>query len=167
MGIRLKQKASALLKDKVDKEFGSQWGSALLPLLDRFIGAFDGKIDCLFWNSMIKRGAVGGSGGYSFFSGWFNILFPFMGSTVKNNYCVPYSVEQHNRRGARGGDVNQYPSGLSKAPVIWNYLGKELELQFIAGFIGYQQDPKTLEICPNLGWCIVHDITKNVLSPTF
>merc|ERR1719295_1316111 len=92
--IRLKQKTSALLKDKVDKEFGSRWGSALLPLLDRFIAAFDGNIDCLFWNSMIKRGAVRGSGSSSFFSGWFNILFPFMDSKRRNSCCVPYSMDK-------------------------------------------------------------------------
>merc|ERR1719295_2251096 len=162
--IRLKQKASALLKDKVDKEFGSRWGSALLPLLDRFIGAFDGEIDGLFWNSMIKRGGTFGSGSYSFFSGWFNILFPFMGNTSKNRYCVPYAMENESiklgltgwRQGRIGGDVNDYPTGLAKAPVSWDYHGKELNLQFVAGFIGYQQDAKSLEICPNLGWCIVH-----------
>jgi len=166
--IRLKQKTSALLKDKVDKEFGSRWGSALLPLLDRFIAAFDGNIDCLFWNSMIKRGAVRGSGGYSFFSGWFNILYPFMGNTSKNRYCVPYAMEKEYvqqgltgwRQGGRGGDVNDYPTGLAKAPVSWDYHGKELELQFVAGFVGYQQDAKSLEICPNLGWCIVHGNDK-------
>merc|ERR550525_2325282 len=170
--IRLKQKTSALLKDKVDKEFGSQWGSAILPLLDRFIGAFDGDIDCLFWNSMIKRGAVEGSGGYDFFSGWFNILFPFLKTTRWNKYCVPYSMEHayvgqgltEFRRldlfsdcGAEtGGDINEYPTGLSKVPVTWDYHGKILKLQFIAGYVGFQQDLKSLEICPNLGWCIVH-----------
>merc|ERR1719242_359212 len=92
--IRLKQKTSTLLKDKVDKEFGSKWGSALLPLLDRFIGAFDGEIDCLFWNSMIKRcGTVLCGDTDTHLSGWFNILFPFMGSTSKNKYCVPYSMK--------------------------------------------------------------------------
>ena len=73
--IRLKQKTSALLKGKVEGQFGTKWAKALLPLLDRFIGAFDGEIDSLFWNSMIKRGGRGGSGGYSYFSGWFNILY--------------------------------------------------------------------------------------------
>eukprot|EP01084_Bolivina_argentea_P280719 480129_1 len=70
--IKLKAKCEKLLSEKVDKKFGNIWGKALFPLLDRFIVAFDGNIDGLFWNSMIKRGAVHGSGGdgYMLYSGW-------------------------------------------------------------------------------------------------
>jgi len=90
--IRVKAKTSYLLRNKVGKLFGFSWGRSLLPLLDRFIDAFDVEIDCLFWNSMIKRGSTG-SGGFSFFSGWINILFPFMGTFEKNVFCVPYSIK--------------------------------------------------------------------------
>merc|ERR1719474_1979630 len=187
--IRLKQKTSYLLKNKVDEQFGAQWSESLLPLLDRFIGAFDGEIDCLFWNSMIKRGARYGSGGFSWFSGWINILFPFMsgdGGNARNQYCVPYSegrayvaqglnsydgrqqtyrslygqwgIQQRYQHGSggkqTGGKVHEYPSGLAQAPVVWKYQGQQIEMKFIAGFVGYQQDPKSLEICPNLSWCI-------------
>merc|ERR1719474_1992933 len=160
--VRLKQKTSYLLKNKVDEQFGAQWSESLLPLLDRFIGAFDGEIDCLFWNSMIKRGARYGSGGFSWFSGWINILFPFMSRNDRNEYCVPYSEKRaYVAQGLRlqgsngketGGNVNEYPSGLAQAPVAWKYQGQEIEMKFIAGFVGYQQDPKSLEICPNLSW---------------
>ena len=162
--VRLKEKTSVLLRDKVDEQFGAHWGRALLPLLDRFIGAFDGEIDCLFWNSMIKRRARGGSAGsdYQWFSGWINILFPFTNKGTRNIFCVPYSMRrEYMRQGLalKRNEVvksHEYPTGLAQAPVTWNYLGQELKLQFIAGFIGYQQDPETLEICPNLAWCIAH-----------
>ena len=170
--IRLKEKTSVLLKDKVDEQFGSEWAEALIPLLDRFIGAFDGEIDCLFWNSMIKRGAKAGSGAYDYFTGWINILFPFTNKRERNRYCVPYSMDKeyvkqgftlNDRSGdlmvGHGGDgtkTSEYPTGLAQAPVTWKYHGNELELQFIAGFVGYQQESETLEICPNLGWCIAH-----------
>merc|ERR1719474_2151866 len=143
--VRLKQKTNYLLKNKVDRQSGAEWGESLLPLLDRFIGAFDGEIDCLFWNSMIKRGSTG-SGGYDFFSGWINILFPFMGNSEKNMYCVPYSIEHayvqqglererhvwHGSDGQEtGGDVHKYPSGLAKAPVTWRYYGEYIPMRFI------------------------------------
>ena len=102
------------------------------------------------------------------------VRFPFTRSKSSNVYCVPYSMDKayvqqgltyrredendtllHTQE--KGGDVNAYPTGLAKAPVSWDYHGKNLQLQFIAGFIGYQQDAKSLEICPNLGWCIVHE----------
>merc|ERR1719228_158318 len=163
--IRLKQKVIVLLKHKVDEQFGAKWANALIPVLDRFIGAFDGEIDCLFWNSMIKRGAVYGSGDYDWFTGWFNILFPFDVSKNPNPFCEAYaSNEQYVKQGlslttsnGRGLDSHNYPSGLAQAPVTWNYHGAELKLKFIAGFVGYQQNPETLEICPNLGWCIGHE----------
>ena len=137
--IKLKQKTEKLLKSKVDKKFGSQWGEALLPLLDRFIVAFDGEIDCVFWNSMIKRGSRGGSGGYSWFSGWFNILFPFIQSRA-NRFCVPYSMEQAyveqglnpRRRNNGENDQSDYPMGIASAPVKWDLNGKEIKLRFFA-----------------------------------
>merc|ERR1712013_674777 len=64
--VAMKQKLIALLKTKVTKEFGKRWGDAVLPVLDRFIDAFDGKIDCLFWNSMLRRGASGGDSSSAF-----------------------------------------------------------------------------------------------------
>ena len=163
--IRLKEKTTTLLNNKVDEQFGTEWGKSLLPLLDRFIGAYDGEIDCLFWDSMIRRES-GGSGHADGFCGWFNILFPFMGDTEKNEFCVPYSIEhanikrRHRRFGPNGGNVDKYPLGQAKAPVIWEYCGEDLKLKYIAGFFGYRQDPDTFEICPNLGWCIAHEADK-------
>ena len=151
-----------LLENKVDKKFGTEWGSALLPLLDRFIGAFDGEIDCLFWNSMIKRGENGsGNSSPSYLCGWFNILFPFMSISQRNISCVPYSIEHaYVKSRFTRGDEFEYPLGLSQAPVVWNYNGNEMNLEFIAGFNGYLQDRQTLEICPNLGWCIAHSVSE-------
>ena len=137
-----------------------------MPLLDRFIETFDGKIDCLFWNSMIKRGAIMRSGGYSFYSGWFNIFFPYLDKKW-NEFCIPYAMNQkYVSQGfelsrmtfiGEGGNIQHYPSGVAQAPVIWDYNGKLLNMKFLAGFVGYTQDEKTMEICPNLAWCIAHD----------
>ena len=56
--VAMKQKLTALLQNKVDKKFGKSWADAVMPVLDRFIDAFDGKIDCLFWNSMFVSVSV-------------------------------------------------------------------------------------------------------------
>merc|ERR1719229_978882 len=89
--VDLKKKLQLILTQKVDKKFGSDRGKAILPIIDRFIAAYDGKINCLFWNSMLRRGAAGGSfPGISgqtnidyrdkehFYSGWFNTFFPLI-----------------------------------------------------------------------------------------
>jgi len=168
--VRLKQKTSLLLSTKVDKQFGTEWAKALIPLLDRFIDAFDGNIDCLFWNSMIKRGAQSERiyKAESYYTGWFNILFPFTKHSRRNVYCVPYSMDRAyveqaltlsrcvDKGQEAGGKVDDYPSGLATAPVTWGYQGEEMKMAFIAGFVGHQQDPKSLEICPNLEWMLAH-----------
>lgn len=41
--------------------------------------------------------------------------------------------------------------GLAVVPVVWIRLGELIPLRFLSGFIGYKQDPRTLEICPNVG----------------
>eukprot|EP00487_Bulimina_marginata_P012455 TRINITY_DN8736_c0_g1_i2.p1 TRINITY_DN8736_c0_g1~~TRINITY_DN8736_c0_g1_i2.p1 ORF type:complete len:239 (-),score=21.83 TRINITY_DN8736_c0_g1_i2:231-947(-) len=173
--VKLKHKTIKLLSDKVDKKFGAQWAESLLPLLDRFIVAFDGDIDGVFWNSMIKRGSRGGSGGYSWYTGWFNILFPFINSRP-NRFCVPYAmdksyVEQGLNARMRGmgwgggeNDVGDYPMGLASAPMVWDYNGKEIPMRFISGFCGYSQDPKSLEICPNVAWCVAYSLTEEEIK---
>ena len=164
--INLKAKTAKLLKEKVDKKFGAQWGKALLPLLDRFIVAFDGNIDCVFWNSMIKRGAQGGSGGYSWYTGWFNILFPFLNSQ-DNKYCQPYSMDKryvqqgfNRRRGYGPNSTSSYPMGIASAPVDWD----DKKLKFLAGFVGFIQDAKSLEICPNISWCVAYAMSDEEIK---
>eukprot|EP00483_Globobulimina_turgida_P006230 UN06240 len=154
--------------------------------MDRFIDAFDGKIDCLFWNSMLRRGAIAPSYGYYgvtdinkrgtiFYCGWFNILFPLI--KPKNNHwnsqekkacfamngkCIPYSdkdeyVKAGLSQGKYGGPhADAFPRGVASAPVKYIDLmnGKEYKMKFIAGFIGCDQNEKTLEITPKIGWII-------------
>eukprot|EP01083_Nonionella_stella_P004853 14184_1 len=181
--VLLRQKLQTLLSGKVDKRFGLQWGRAVLPLIDQFIGAYDGKIDCLFWNSMVRRGALGGSGGIYgmtdlkrrhkvFYSGWFNIFFPLIcpqnwrGKDVEmqqNRYCVAYDddakyVQCGLDGGVYGPHIEGYPRGVSSAPVKYIDLSSaepvEYPMKFIAGFLGCDQCEKTLEITPKVGWLI-------------
>eukprot|EP01084_Bolivina_argentea_P290536 499075_1 len=56
--MNLKKKVEMLFKDSVDKEWGNKWCKPLFDILDRFIDVYDGEIDCLFWNSMVRRGRV-------------------------------------------------------------------------------------------------------------
>ena len=133
--------------------------------------AFDGEIDCLFWNSMIKRGARYGSGGWSWYSGWINIFYPIVDSK-KNEYCVPYDstcdyVTSGVKKAGRGKDTNAYPTGLSSAPVLWKYYDLEFKLKFIGGFIGVKQDTKNgNELSPMVGWVIGEQTKENAQTVT-
>ena len=43
---------------------------------------------------------------------------------------------------------------MNSAPMIWNYHGKMLQMELLAGFIGATQDPKTLAVRPKIGWAV-------------
>eukprot|EP01083_Nonionella_stella_P072920 196832_1 len=177
----LRDKVQTLLKGKVDNKFGKQWSVSLIPILDRFIAAFKGDISMVFWNSMVYRGQwsymedTGGGYGFgeyvkkykSFISGWINVFFPFIGGSNRyNRWCyVPYEGDdkadaQYKRSQQKeldeplGPEPDAFPEGVASAPVKWNYLGKDINLEFTAGFIGYQQDEKTLQLKPTVGWYI-------------
>merc|ERR1719336_356655 len=83
----------------------NQWLPALKSVLPKFIECFDKgyKADKHFWDSMVKQGAQHGSGGYSWFSGWFNVFYPYLGSGGSNRFCAPYSKEM--RYESRGSNV--------------------------------------------------------------
>ena len=88
--VKLKSKVSSLFDEKsnlMDGQFVQKWQDGLLDILDRFIGVFDGEIDCLFWNSMVRRGRIMSgmmipnddpANERSYYSGWINVFFPYM-----------------------------------------------------------------------------------------
>lgn len=110
--------------------------------------------------------------GPAYLTGWFNAFFPFTQSKETNFYCKPYdpsgeaygAVEQPPRGICHDNITDEsyglapqsLPNGWAKAPVVWNYYGKELPLEFFAGFVGAEQDPGTLELTPSIGWFIRH-----------
>lgn len=90
---QLRQKAEQGIHDLCSGDFAAKWLPALLPVLDRFVQAYQGQVDSVFWNSMIKRGGRSGSGGFTGYTGWFNVFFPLMRFLrwTDNPFCVPYS----------------------------------------------------------------------------
>ena len=90
--LNLRENAEKLILNRCKKDFAQWWCESLLPLLDKILEErkkvqSGQECDSMFWNSMIKKGGVFGSGGYTYFSGWFNILMPFLKEKQKNNYC--------------------------------------------------------------------------------
>jgi len=180
--VTLREKVDALLTSKVDRKWGHQWKQSLLPVIDRFIAAFEGDIDCLFWNSMIRAGVtvreLASSGGPMYqrdhwFSGWFNVLFPYIctndGQFVDNKYCRQYSTDESYAKGdigdagGEGNDIKVYPLGLSSAPVKTLYIDAATEkeyrykMKFLSGTIGYTQCPESRGIELVTAWIIAYD----------
>lgn len=159
--------AAGRLIERCEPSFTKAWAESLLPLLGKLASARGGEVDAQFWNSMCKRGGTRGSGSRTWFNGWINIFFPYI-NRKPNRYCKPYSPSNgyvleglqekwygmHEPEGCGGPDCQDFGSGMSSAPVTWEYLNQEIKLDFNAGFIGAVQDPVTWQIRPQISWFI-------------
>ena len=68
-----------------------------------------------------------------------------------------YSTKELNFiRFSKGGRIRTdlFPSGLAKAPFIWDYVGTRYEMEFLGGFVGVKQDPLSLFLRPEIGWIV-------------
>mmetsp|Transcript_10008 Transcript_10008/g.16622 ORF Transcript_10008/g.16622 Transcript_10008/m.16622 type:complete len:521 (-) Transcript_10008:180-1742(-) len=137
-------------------DFSKYWMPLLLPVLDEFVESYRGNVKHGFWQSMIKfRDFGGGSGSYSFLSGWIQLLFPYLSSGCLNQKLRPWQKMYFE-----GPKLQDFPLVSSVAPVDWNYYGCTYDLTFHAGVLGYQQDPLTGALSPLLGWFVSHVPTK-------
>ena len=114
---------------------------------------------------MIKRGATSGSGGKTFYNGWIHVFFPYLSEGQNNKFCVPYAASQphvtfpHRQWSGRasapfeGLEKENFPTGLSLAPVTWDYLGTNIPLEFCAGFVGAEQRADGT-LAPVMSWFI-------------
>lgn len=45
------------------------------------------------------------------------------------------------------------PVGMVEAPFVWNYFGKEIELKFVSGFVGFEETADGY-LKPQIGWAV-------------
>lgn len=133
------------------------WVDPLVGILDQFIAAASGKADRKFWQSIYHES--GGSGG-PFVTGWIQVFFPYVenwrtpGSyTLRNENIVKRASESPPFAG-HGPTPDAVPPGLSKVDFKWSYYAEEFPMEFIAGFIGFTQDPTTFAVRPAIGWAV-------------
>ena len=127
------------------------WVKALVPTLDHFVSAAEGKADIKFWDEMYKQS--GGSGG-PYCSGWINTLFPYLedyrGNLIKSSYAESWD----QRRGFGGGPtIDQFPNSLSKVPFKWEIGGNTHDMEFLGGTVGVHQHDN-LSVEPSIGWAV-------------
>jgi hypothetical protein len=154
----------------------SRWLAALLPALDQFVAAAEGRPAVAFWGSVCNLCGLSGMVG-SPVTGWVSVFFPYLGSdSLSPNGRIDAWVKCFERAKERGveralreamerepGDglmagvfLNDFPSGLSSAPVrvTWADVGKVQELTFCGGiFAIHQHADGALE--PRTGWAVI------------
>lgn len=145
------------------------WTSVLMPVLDQFVNAAEGRIDREFWRSFFRYES--GSGPAEL-TGWINVLFPFLREGAASEQLVPspyisqwqaawQTAESRSKREfyfePRGPALELFPSGLAGAPVKAKFLDgrADQDIRFVAGLFGVGQDPATLALNPEFGWAVV------------
>lgn len=132
-------------------EFGLEsWVCALLPVLDRFVDAVEGRpADPAFWRSYFKQND--NSGG-PYITGWINVFFPYIDGERSPSSDAPWteSVRHGNTVGVA---THSFSTGVSKVPFKWDYLGMKIDMEFLAGFVGVSQDHSSA-VRPEIGWAV-------------
>jgi hypothetical protein len=149
-------------------KFGLEWwAEALAPILDEFVAASRGRVNARFWQSIYKLD--GGSGG-PYTTGWITAFFPYLkdwqsgrashknpwlaggGKELQELLYPPRKRDPH--RFGHGPTTEAFPSGLARAPFLWNYLGRSFEMEFLGGFVGVRQEAESLRLRPEIGWAV-------------
>jgi hypothetical protein len=155
--VHLREKAEGLREFGIASEERGlthfrEWIECLLPLLDQFVAAAQGRPDIAFWGSVCNENAGSGERGAPM-TGWIQGLFPYMkGEGARYNYSHtgwPENYEAARNAGldavmkhalAREYDcdaplglpLKDIPAGITSAPVLMNY----------------PEDPRVLELDP-------------------
>ena len=138
----------ARIRDRAAKfsAYGLEWWvEQLLPVLDQFVLAADGKPDLTWWKSFFSDG--GGSGG-PYLGGNIIRLFPYLKG--RKNEPVRNSFKYG---GMQGPGPDNFFNGLSSAPFTWHYYEKVFPMEFVAGFVGVGQGNDD-SLQPAIGWLV-------------
>lgn len=136
---------------------------ALIPVLDEFIAASEGKANPAFWKSFYK---ISSQSGGSYVSGWINLFFVAEDSKLLDVVLEPTFTWAaapivESDLGALRLPVALHSKsyktrGVMDVDFTWNYLGKTKPMRLRAGFMGIAQDKKTLTLKPKIAWQVLN-----------
>lgn len=151
--VEVRKRANDLYK-YILPELSSRWLPNLLPVLDEFVEAYDGKVNHAFWQRMCKHVPKGErSGDSDKISGWINNFYPYLRNGDLNHFLQPWEKMKMKV----GPSPKEFPTLVSSVPFSWDYYGSQYPLHLHAGFLGITQSSQTLAIAPYIGWIISHD----------
>lgn len=131
------------------------WIDDLLPILKEFTKAASGNPDTEFWESIYKWKNPGS--GSPYITGWILRFFPYKDRNGKLVQVISRKSESDGQKinYNLSATTDQLTSGLSQADFLWNYHDTFYKMEFVAGFVGCQQDPKTLSLRPEISWAVI------------
>jgi hypothetical protein len=146
------------------RAFGLEWWcDELLPVLDRFVDAANGRVAVSWWRGFYKD--EGGSGGPQI-HGHVRVFFPYLRvplgdgrwQFVRNGAAAGSGPDAHGNSRPRPAFsallTDWLPSSLSRVPFAWEYMGSPINMEAVAGFVGISQDLAPLRVRPEIGWAV-------------
>ena len=129
------------------------WIDRLIPVLEQFVLAAQGKPDQEFWDSAYKLTDPGS--GDAYITGWITAFFPCLqGKTTRKRKFLSFTTDE-------------IPSGLAKAPFKWRHHNTVYDMEFLGGFVGIKQDLSDLFLRPEIGWVILESSENKVRKHKF
>jgi hypothetical protein len=136
--------------EKLGNAFELQWWTErMLPILETIADHSKGQGDPAFWRNIYKW--EDHSGG-PHIHGWVITFIPYI--STDQGMCKASLVFGLKEFPPPWITTQFLPSGLSKVPFIWDYLGNEYEMEFVAGFTSFTQDRDTFAVRPKIGWAV-------------
>jgi hypothetical protein len=131
------------------------WLDHLLPILQEFANAAEGRINRAFWESIYKFEAVSGA---TFVTGWLVNFFPYIDATHFRSSHQSYERNPYLNQG-HGDEAGRFSiglaaTGLSRTPFKWDVIKVDYAMEFVAGFIGATQNAETKALRPYIGWAV-------------
>ena len=130
----------------------NSWIDRLMPILQEFVAAANGKANQTFWQNIVRKKRVNElrGGGCSqekstMLDGWFLTLFPDSAGMVKDSVRWDYRdmPTEMVRVGFKYKKITPRGDVLSETPMeLW------------AGFVGMDSDPYTQALTPRIGWLV-------------
>lgn len=141
------------------------WLNPLQPILQEFVAAARGDVNRDFWESIYRFNSFSGGAAIT---GWITAFFPYFkdqhgNAREKNPWLAEGGAKlklllagewDRERFHLGGPSLADFPSGLARAPFVWDYVEQRFDMEFLGGFLGVAQNSATLGLRPEIGWAI-------------
>lgn len=149
------------------------WTDRIVPTLARIARNASGVNDAGLWQDIYKLDQHSGG---PYINGWLTDFFPYL-RIYKLVHIETGEVSPNPQDALGKRDQYRYekvewpnpllfgdqscavtteclPAALSKAPFLWQYFDRSFQMDFVAGFVGFTQQKRTMAVRPKIGWAI-------------
>jgi hypothetical protein len=110
-----------------------EWADKLSNIICKIVSVYDGIEDKKFFDSIYKYQSMSGGDRVS---GWITEFFPYI---VKNEGSGKNGKSELVKHEGPYFKTACFPSSISSVPFVWEYLGQKFNMNFFAGFCGFDE----------------------------